>query len=1132
MGAVSAADNPSDNQTSVSVNHATHTETSTYQNKTTKDLTNSTKSSNKNGKDPQIWNNGIPVSRGGQPAGYNWGTIQNAINNALPGDTIMLENGVTFSGSGNTQILLLKNLNFDVLNGGTATIDGGGNRWGFTINNGVTASFNNIIFQNLKATIGGGAVDNNGGSVTITNCILRNNEAVVIIIPTYGGAIFNHNNGNLNVNYCSIYNNRAGAGAGIYTTGSGTVIIANNQIFNNNDGDGTGICVDSGNPNITGNNIYSNYWRGIYILSGNAVISNNNIHNNGHATRSGDGIHIDGGNPVITGNNIRNNAEDGIHAALFTASSSNPLQIHYNSIVDNGEWGLHVMNGVYVNAIYNWWGTNSPNYIRQILDPSHPRDIFEQRLSFSSQRVTWNPYLYLRIMADTPIYNGDTSTVTAYLTTDNNNNLAPGTVPDGTTVNFSLTDGPYGSLTLPLTRTTTGGIATILFTANDPNAPHTQTVMATVDHQSVTTGILINPKAYVTMTKTSNGPVYVGQPGTFTVTITNNGPNDATDVTVTDPFITGFTYTPTIGTYNPGTGIWTIGTLSNGASATLTITKNPMAPGDVGTIPNTATETQTTYNPTPITPQTANLIVNPVAHVTMTKTGNGPLNVGQTGTFTINIHNNGPNDAENIQVTDPVPSGFVLGSYSIGTYVGNVWTIPLLANGASATLTFNRIMTSADAGTTKTNTATETQTTYNPTPITPQTATIYINNAVLSIIKTANKESYNVGNSVIYNIDVKNNGPDIATNVIVTDILQSGLTYVSSTLGGSYNALTRTITWNLASLASGQHFLPSFTATVNPGTQGQTITNTVSAYSDQITTPVISNPADIKVNKAELSISKISDKAKYNVGDSVVYNIDVTNNGPDTATNVIVTDRLPYGMIYVNSTKGGVWNLVTRTITWTVGNLASSAHFMATVTTTITASGGQSLVNTAQASNDQMESPVSTMSSVYIKKCQLYVKVIPSFVNTTVGKIITITYKVGNKGPDEANNVVMTIVIPKGLEFVSAFSPDSAQPTYDATTRILTWIIGDVPVGDPILKLNLKALKAGTFIISSTLVSSTYSEQPVIVSGVTINVKKANPNVNPENNTIGMQNTGAPIIPLILAALLAMVGIILPTRKK
>ena len=449
------------------------------------------------------------------------------------------------------------------------------------------------------------------------------------------------------------------------------------------------------------------------------------------------------------------------------------------------------------------------------------------------------------------------------------------------------------------------------------------------------------------MTKTGNGPVYVGQTGTFTVTVTNNGPNTATNVIVTDPFITGFTFTPSTGTYNQATGIWNIGTLANGATATLTITKNPMEPTDVGTIQNTATETQTTYNPTPITPQTANLQINPVAHVTMTKTGNGPLNVGQTGTFTITITNNGPNDAQNVQVTDTIPSGFTLGSFSMGTYDGNVWTIPLLANGASATLTFNRVMTADDAGTTKTNTATETQTTYNPTPITPQTATIYINNAMLSIKKTTDKSKYNVGNSVVYNIDVTNNGPDTATNLIVTDTLQSGLTYVSSTLGGSYNALTRTITWNLASLASGVHFLPSFTATVDSGTQGQTITNIVSAHSDQVITPVESTPANINVNNAVLSIKKTTDKSKYNVGNSVVYNIDVTNNGPETATNLIVTDTLPEGLNFVSSTKGGVWDPATRTITWNLDNLASGAHFIATVTATIEAQGGKTLVNTA-----------------------------------------------------------------------------------------------------------------------------------------------------------------------------------------
>ena len=178
----------------------------------------------------------------------------------------------------------------------------------------------------------------------------------------------------------------------------------------------------------------------------------------------------------------------------------------------------------------------------------------------------------------------------------------------------------------------------------------------------------------------------------------------------------------------------------------------------------------------------------------------------------------------------------------------------------------------------------------------------------LSIKKTSNKTKYNAGDSVVYNIDVKNNGPDTATNIIVTDTLKSGLTYVSSTLGGHYNALTRTVTWNLASLANGLHFLPSFTATVNKGTQGHTITNTASAYNNEITTPIISTPANIKVNKAVLSIKKTSNKTKYNTGNSVVYNINVKNNGPDTATNVIVTDTLPTGMTYVGSTRGGVWD--------------------------------------------------------------------------------------------------------------------------------------------------------------------------------------------------------------------------------
>ena len=79
---------------------------------------------------------------------------------------------------------------------------------------------------------------------------------------------------------------------------------------------------------------------------------------------------------------------------------------------------------------------------------------------------------------------------------------------------------------------------------------------------------------------TSAGP---GDQVTFTITVENKGPNDATGVEVTDQLPSGYTYvssTPSQGTYDPATGVWDVGDLANGDSATLTITATVNASGD------------------------------------------------------------------------------------------------------------------------------------------------------------------------------------------------------------------------------------------------------------------------------------------------------------------------------------------------------------------------------------------------------------------------------------------------------------------------------------------------------------------------------------------------------------------------
>lgn len=84
-----------------------------------------------------------------------------------------------------------------------------------------------------------------------------------------------------------------------------------------------------------------------------------------------------------------------------------------------------------------------------------------------------------------------------------------------------------------------------------------------------------NNNADLRLTKTvDNAAPAVGNNVVFSITVTNDGPSNATGVQVIDQLPTGYTYVSDNGggAYISGTGIWTIGTLNNGAAVTLQIT--------------------------------------------------------------------------------------------------------------------------------------------------------------------------------------------------------------------------------------------------------------------------------------------------------------------------------------------------------------------------------------------------------------------------------------------------------------------------------------------------------------------------------------------------------------------------------
>lgn len=114
-----------------------------------------------------------------------------------------------------------------------------------------------------------------------------------------------------------------------------------------------------------------------------------------------------------------------------------------------------------------------------------------------------------------------------------------------------------------------------------------------------------------------------------------------------------------------------------------------------------------------------------------------------------------------------------------------------------------------------------------------QTATCTVTNTLIPLVadlnveKTVSDVEPAAGASIFYTITVKNEGPNDATNVVVTDVIPAGLTFVNST--PVHSGTAPNLSWNLGSIANGASKSITVNVTVDNGTEEDTITNTASA---------------------------------------------------------------------------------------------------------------------------------------------------------------------------------------------------------------------------------------------------------------------------------------------------------------
>ena len=182
---------------------------------------------------------------------------------------------------------------------------------------------------------------------------------------------------------------------------------------------------------------------------------------------------------------------------------------------------------------------------------------------------------------------------------------------------------------------------------------------------------------------------------------------------------------------------------------------------------------------------------------------------------------------------------------------------------------------------------------------------------------------------------------------------------------------------------------------------------------------------------ADLAIVKTVDNGLPQEGDTIVYTLTLTNNGPKNANSIVVTDVLPAGLTYVSDDSGGSYNPLTGQ--WLLPPMNNGAVAVLNITLTVdTGTAGSTISNTATITNSNRidPDPSNNSSSVNLTVVEPVLTVLKSAITisdpvngTTTpynipGAVILYSVQTTNTGlgtPDN-NSVIVSDPIPANTE--------------------------------------------------------------------------------------------------------------------
>lgn len=624
-------------------------------------------------------------------------------------------------------------------------------------------------------------------------------------------------------------------------------------------------------------------------------------------------------------------------------------------------------------------------------------------------------------------------------------------------------------------------------------------------NDSSTEPITIVAEADLSVVKSApSTPPVPGENATYSIEVTNAGPSVAVDATLTDTLPVGVTFVSS----SLGADCTASGTAATGQTLVCDLASVPVGtlpaitltvaidPALTGSIENTAVLSSTTEDPTPSNNTSTDITdLAPSADLVLAKSVDPQSAVAGTDvTFTLSVTNDGPSDAAGLTVTDTLPAGLtfvVTGSDTrcsdLGGGVIECSEAGPLAPGAAA-VTFD-VVVSVDAANAANTQLANSAVVSADTPDSDESdnaasAPIDVTRmADIGVAKSVDPTVAVAGTSVVYSIDVVNNGPSDGSSISVADLLPVGLTLTSVTpaAGTSCSSTTSSISCVVSTLAAGASTTIEVEADIAPNVvDGGVLSNSVSVDGAE-TDPVAANDtasADLTVSRqVNLGITKTAAATPLGVaGTSQPFEIEVMNVGLSDASSVVVEDVLPAGATFDAAGSAANCSETAGLITCTVGNLAAGAStaFVISVVLGASLTDGDTFTNTATVSSPEPDAnPADNSSSVDVpisRSADLAIIKQGDPLPVITGTATTFTLEVSNIGPSNATGVEVSDTLPTGLAFDAATSDAGCS----AVGAVVTCTVGALAAGAPSATVTIGVI-VDSGVADGTLIQNTAS---------------------------------------------------------